>query len=148
MQWTGAAHTGRHQGIDLHMEQPVVLNSRAVTVNKQQTGPGHESKQRDEQHTLHLDELYHVRLIVRAHQGSGQESRQQHAPFGRQGIYPSSIWCSQCIGAVESQEGWEEGRKFHRVAVQSHDDALQHAHSGLVGCLDAQLVFAAWAEAK
>jgi len=102
----------------------------------------------DEQHTLHLDELDHVRLIVRAHQGSGQESRQQHAPFGRQGVHPSSIWRSQCIGAVQSQEGRQEGRKLHRVTVQGHDDALQHAHSGLVCCLDAQLVFAACAKAK
>ena len=130
------------------MEQQVLLTSKAVTVEKQKTVPGHECQQRDEQHTFHLDEFDHVRLIVRAHQGSGQKSCQQHAPFGRQGIYPSSIWCSQCIGAVESQEGWEEGRELHRVAVQGHDDALQHAHSGLVGCLDAQLVFAAWAEAK
>lgn len=76
------------------------------------------------------------------HQGSGQESCQQHTPFGRQGIDSSSIWCCQGIGAVQSQEVRQEGGKLHRVAIQSHDDTLQHAHSSSVGCLYPLLVVA------
>ena len=78
-----------------------------------------------------------------AHQGSGQEGGQQHPPLGWQGIHPSSIGGGEGVGGVQGQEGGEEGRKLHGVAVQGHDDALQHADSGLVGCGDALRVFAA-----
>lgn len=78
-----------------------------------------------------------------AHQGSRQECGEQHPPLGRQGIHPSSIGCSQGVGAVEGQEGRQEGGKLHWVTVQGHDDALQHAHSSLVGGGDALLVLTA-----
>ena len=93
--------------------------------------------------TFHFDELDHIRLVVWAHQRSGQEGGQQNPPLGRQGIHPSSIRGSEGIGAVQGEERWEEGCKLHRVAIKSHDDALQHTNSSLVGCADALLVFTA-----
>ena len=93
--------------------------------------------------TFHFDELDHIRLIVRAHQSPSQKCSQQHPPLGRQSIHPGSIRGSKGVGAVQGQKGREEGGKLHRVAVQGHDNALQHTNSSLVGCADALLVFTA-----
>ena len=55
--------------------------------------------------TFHLDELDHVRLVVGAHQGSGQKRRQQHSPLGGESIHRSRVRGCEGVGAVEGQEG-------------------------------------------